>query len=186
MKDYLEELVELVWREEDGLSDNLIENYSVWNGTVGAGWKQSSAEALSALEQNAEAEHGDSVMEKSMSVPDWQILQGRQKNDAAQWKQGDEPMLRRTAGEVVGRDLDRIALGQNAEQMSQVLRSRLAQAEQASRYRMVSRQEERTPSFQPVALQKDGVSGAAGIEARQVDRVFERDARRYDNRYTLF
>ena len=75
---------------------------------------------------------------------------------------------------------------QELEQTAQGLRRSLARAERASRYRTVSRQEDRTSSFQPTALQKDGVTGSAGVEARQVDRVFERDARRYDNRFTLF
>ena len=39
MRDYLEELVELFLVEEGGLSDELLEDYSVWDSSSGMGRK---------------------------------------------------------------------------------------------------------------------------------------------------
>lgn len=186
MRDYLEELVELFFAEEDGLSDAPLEDYSVWDGAPGMGRKLSSAEEMSASQEDAEPVQRDEETIEAVPVLNEQEQWNGLRKGNAELEQTDDSAVRRESEMVQDAESEKVVLEQELEQTAQGLRRSLARAERASRYRTVSRQEDRTSSFQPTALQKDGVTGSAGVEARQVDRVFERDARRYDNRFTLF
>ena len=186
MRDYLEELVELFLAAEDGLPEAPVEDYSVWDGTPGMGRKQRSGEELSASQEGAEPVQRDEETTEVVPVLNEQEPWIGLRKVNAELKQADDSTVRRESEMAQNAESEKVVLEQEMEQTARVLHRSLSRAEQASRYRVVSRQEDRTPSFQPTALQKDGVTGSAGVEARQVDRVFERDARRYDNRFTLF
>ena len=186
MRDYLEELVELFLAEEDGLPEAPFEDYSVWDGTSGMGRKQRSSEELSASQEDAEPVQRDKETTEVVPVLNEQEPWIGLRKVNAKLEQADDSTVRREREIVQNAESEKVVLEQEMEQTARGLRRSLARAERASRYRAVSRQEDRTPSFQPTVLQKDGVTGSADVEARQVDRVFERDARRYDNRFTLF
>ena len=186
MRDYLEELVELFLVEEGGLSDELLEDYSVWDSTSGMGRKQQSVEDTSESQEDAEPVQREEETTEAVPVLNEQEQRNVLWKVNAELEQRDSAVVRRESEAVQKSESEKVVLGQKMEQTARVLRRSLSQAEQASRYRTVRRQEDRTSSFQTTALQKDGVTGSADVEARQVDRVFERDARRYDNRFTLF
>lgn len=186
MRDYLEELVELLLTQEDGLSDTPLEDYSVWDGTPGMGRKQRSAEEVPVSQEDEEPVQGDEETAEAVPVLHEQGTWNELRKGKTELEERNSTAVRRESGAGQTLESENVVLEQEMEQTARVLHGSLARTERASRYRMVSRQEDRTSSFQPTALQKDGVTGSAGVEARQVDRVFERDARRYDNRFTLF
>lgn len=159
MNDYLEELVELVWMEEEGLPGEWFENQFVWNGTTGTNREQYSEGGASAWREREAAGLEENVPVRS---------EGNKRE-----VRDDRPVAHQTGEAGVDRG-------------ARALSRKLAQVEQEARYRAAGRQEDQTTTLQPAGRRRDGISGTAGIEARQVDRIFERDARRYDNRYTLF
>ena len=186
MRDYLEELVELFLVAADGLPEAPVEDYSVWDGIPGMDRKQRSGEELSASQEGAEPVQRDEEAIEAVPVLNEQEPWIGLRKVGAEPERSDSPVVRRESETTQNLEQERVVLQQEMEQTARVLHRSLSRAEQASRYRVVSRREDKTFSLQPTALQKDGVTGSAGVEARQVDRVFERDARRYDNRFTLF
>lgn len=184
MKDYLEELVELA-QMEDELEDLSLMGYFMGTHIGNGQWTAANGEEEQSFWNEVGLDEGNG----EDSNPDV-ALSGQEKQGNA-WPvqtETEETSADRASGSAGDGQTEVVygSLGQEMEQVSQTLRRSLVQAEQAVRYQGARGQSYDAAEHPMTARQTQGVTGSAGVEARQVDRIFERDARRYDNRFTLF
>ena len=175
MRDYLEELLALAQQEGEERPPELLAGYGALTVSLPPEQKQQEKQQGRTLSAEQETET-DAVSGSGM-------LSGAVKGSTA-LAEGEE-----TAVRVLQSWSEDAAAPLQAQLRERVAAARLYRGvnrlEQAAGYRL------RTEPGAQVwsALRREDRSGTvrpAQADARQVDRVFERDARRYDGRFTLF
>lgn len=177
MRDLLEELLELTQdQEEDQAARELLEQAR----TGAAGLEKPGEPEFAGQEDSRRTQNEAGARSQAARDPAGQAQAVRRRTAEREAKTAGREMVLEPENRSAA-----LPVQEGEGESAEALRAQVVQAQRQVRY-------PRAPASSAVQDQGGAVwlrerpAQAAGVQVRQVDRAFERDARRYDSRFTLF